>query len=307
MLDQIAAADLSDGRDRAEMRGDYGLARTLYESALLLAETANFGATGVDLATLSRVYTYLSVLTLKQGEVDRAIDLIEKAMDCDRRRGDVISPLYDLMNLASAYRKAGRTTEAYQAALNGLHLAERLKHSYLIAGLAATVGEACCDLGRFTEAEQYAMQSLQQEEEYFRSSALVILGLVRQASGQTATAVKLLHEAIVSAQNLDDKYSEAYGWRILGQVYQADQQPLPMGEAYQTAALLYTQLGLPQEVAAIERRIWRTFLSMQDKGLPPIKLHISITINRCLKRFAVIDDKLPQWSKSSQALSGSKQ
>ncbi|MEZ4733652.1 MAG: hypothetical protein R3E79_41675 [Caldilineaceae bacterium] len=239
----------------AEMRGDYGLARTLYESALMLAETANFGATGVDLATLSRVYTYLSVLTLKQGEVDRAIDLIEKAMDCDRRRGDVISPLYDLMNLASAYREAGRTTEAYQEALNGLHLAERLKHSYLIAGLAATVGEACCDLGRFTEAEQYAMQSLQQEEEYFRSSALVILGLVRQASGQTATAVKLLHEAIVSAQNLDDKYSEAYGWRILGQVYQADQQPLPMGEAYQTAALLYTQLGLPQEVAAIERRL----------------------------------------------------
>jgi len=239
----------------AEMRGDYILARTLYESALMLAETANFGATGVDLATLSRVYTYLSVLTLKQGEVDRAIDLIEKATDCDRRRGDMISPLYDLMNLASAYRQAGRTAEAYQEALNGLHLAERLKHSYLIAGLAATVGEACCDLGRFAEAEQYAMQSLHQEEEYFRSAALVILGLVQQASGQAATAVKLLHEAIVSAQNLDDKYSEAYGWRLLGQIYQAEQQSMLMQEAYQTAALLYTQLGLQQEVAAIERRL----------------------------------------------------
>lgn len=239
----------------AEMRGNYGLARTMYESALALAEAADFGPAGVDLATLSRVYTYLSVLMLKQGEVNRAIDLIEKAMDCDRRRGDVISPLYDLMNLASAYRQAGRTTEAYQAALNGLHLAERLKHSYLIAGLAATVGEACCDLGCFGEAEQYAMQALQQEEEYFRSSALVILGLVRQASGQAATAVKLFHEAIVSAQNLDDKYSEAYGWRILGQVYQADQQFVPMKEAYRTAALLYAQLGLPQEVAVIETRM----------------------------------------------------
>lgn len=246
----------------AEMRGDYALARTLYESALTLAETADFGPTGVDLATLSRVYTYLSVLTLKQGEVDRAIDLIEKAMACDRQRGDVISPLYDLMNLASAHRQAGRYSEAYQQALTGLHLAERMKHSYLIAGLAATVGEACCDLGRFAEAEQYAMQALHEEEEFFRSSALVILGLVRQANGQAASAIHLLQEAIASAQHLDDKYSEAYSWRILGQIYQAEQQTAPMQEAYQTATLLYAQLGLLQEVAAIEQLMTCTSASV---------------------------------------------
>lgn len=117
------------------------------------------------------------------------------------------------------------------------------------------MGEVCCDLGRFTEAEQYAMQALQQEEEYFRSSALVILGLVRQANGQAATALKLLHEAIASAQNLDGKYSEAYGWRILGQIYQAAQQSLLVQAAYQTAALLYTQLGLLKEVATLEKRL----------------------------------------------------
>ncbi|MFN8487816.1 MAG: tetratricopeptide repeat protein [Caldilineaceae bacterium] len=233
-----------------EMSGNYALARQLYESALQLAEQ-----TQSDPTTLSRVYTYLSALTLKQGEIDTAILLAEKAMDCDRRRGDVISPLYDLMNVAYAHILAGRYAEAYKQASQGLYMAEKMQHSYLISGLAATVGEACFYLNRFAEAEQYAHQALNAEEEFFRAAALTLLGLVRQAQGQAQAAVKLIEEALASAQSLEDKYTEAYAWRALGRVQQANAQTEAAQHAYTQARQLYHQLGLQKECTDLDKML----------------------------------------------------
>jgi tetratricopeptide (TPR) repeat protein len=242
-----------------EMAGNYALARQLYESARQLAADS-----GNDLVTLSRIYTYTSSLLLKQGEYEAAVTLIKKAIECDRKRGDSVGPLYDIMNLAYVYTLAGRYDEAYQHALNGLHMAEKMNHSYLIAGLAAGVGEACYYLQRLEDAEFYALQSLNEEEEFFRSWALVLLGMVRHKQGRSADGINLAQQGVTAAQQIDDKYVEAYAKRVLADIYRDTAQDQQAITAYHSALQIYTALKLDRESKPVQEALAMLGVSVNE-------------------------------------------
>ena len=234
--------------------GDIELMAGRYARALehLLSAKAHAEQSGGDLLTLSRIYSFLGHLYLRLGEFDSAIFYIDQAIDCDRKRGDEVGPLYDLLNRANVHMLAGRFEQSYADAQAGLEAAERLKDSYLIAGLAAGAAEACYGLQQWQRAEEYASYSLSQEEEFFRASALVIVGMVRQKQGRHADGVTLLTAALENAKQIEDRYTEAYVWRSLGTVHRDAGMLEPARMAFEQAYQIYQDLNLPKDAGRVQ-------------------------------------------------------
>ncbi len=241
-----AEAEIRHGRVE-ERAGDYSIAEERFVAACHLVEQVEN-----EFGVASRAYSHLGKLRLKQNKIDSGIELLEKSIKFDQQRGDVVSPLYDRINLSYAFTIHGRFTEALQQAQDGLQFAEKMKVAYLIAGLAAAAGEACFGLDRLDESEHYVLQSLQQEEEFFRSWAFTIFGMVRGKQGSIEEASRHFHAAIQAAQEIEDKYGEAYAWRKLGDVHAAADQRQAAQDAYQHALELYRKLGLNKEINELE-------------------------------------------------------
>ncbi len=224
------------------MAGHYAVALEYFLSAKAHAEQS-----GSDLLTLSRIYSFLGNLYLRLSDFDNALLYIDRAIECDRKRGDEAGPLYDLLNRANVHLLTGRYEQSYADAKSGLEVAERLKNSYLVAGLAAGVAEAAYSLKQLQQAEYYAGYSLQQEEEFFRAPALVILGMVRQREGSYRDGVKLLTAALENTKQIEDRYTEAYVWLNTGMMHRDEGLVEPARAAFEQAYQIYRDLNLPKD------------------------------------------------------------
>jgi len=233
----------------AELAGDFVTAHHHYQSALTFAHSL-----GEDLHVLSMVYAYLSKLFLKQHDLPAAVEAMERATSYATQRGDTVSPLYTVMNLAYAYCQMGEFEKARQLATDSLATALAMRHSYLIAGLAAAQSHAYYYLGLWGEAEASAQQSLQEEEEFFRAWALSILGLVYAATNRYAAGVNLLQNAVEQAGE-GNPYDAAFALKCLAEVHQRAGQKGLAVEAYQKAAFLYERMQLVSEGEEIRQQL----------------------------------------------------
>ncbi len=237
--------------------GDLDVAAGRFESALvsLNAAAAALDAVGDDLRTRSRVCTYLSTCYGRLGQFALALQAIERAIDCDLRRGDTVAPLYSRLNRAWLLKEMGRAAESEAEARGALAAAEQLRDPYLIAGLAAGVAEACWAQGKLDETERYALYSLQQEEEFFRAPACIQLALVRLAQGRRGEADALLQAALANSREIGDRATEATVWRDWGRALLHAPPDAESTSAAQAAlaqaGALFAELGLAHEVAAI--------------------------------------------------------
>jgi len=198
----------------AEMKGELAAARARYTTALGIANQI-----GDDPGLLAIGYSHMGKLLLKTGELDDAVTMIEHALTLSAQRGDMVGPLYDRINLSYALTVQHRYDDALAIAVNGLAVAERMRHAYLIAGLAAAAGDAACRHQMLDDAEYYATRSLLQEEEFFRAWALTVLGTVQTARSQHSEAAKTLLAAAEIANAQEDPYGEAYALHALGSAY----------------------------------------------------------------------------------------
>ena len=135
--------------------------------------------------------------------------MAEAVTEFARAAGDVSAPLYHLINLTACHIQAGRYDDALAAARDGLGLAESLRHAYLIAGLSSNAGEACCKMGRWDEAERYAMMALRQEEAAMQPYAAMVLGMVERGRGRPERAASAFRSALQAAQDSQDAFAEA--------------------------------------------------------------------------------------------------
>ena len=230
--------------------GDLEAMAGRYESALHMLHAAESALDqyGDDLATRSRVCTYLSTVYTRLGNHQRALDYLDRAIDCDHRRGDAVGPLYSRLNRAWVLKELGRLPESEEEARDALRAAERLQNGYLIAGLAAGVGEACLALGRLDQAEHFSLYSFQQEEIFFRAPACIVLAWVRTHQGRQSEAEQLFGAAIEHAQQIDDRATEAYAWRERGRAALHAGDAGGASRAMARAVQLYTEMGLAHEV-----------------------------------------------------------
>ena len=202
-----------------------------------------------ELATRSRIYSYLGALHGRLGATEQALAFIEQATACDRQRGDAVGPLYDTLNRAAVLHGAGRNEESRQVALQGLAAAEGAHNSYLIAGLSAGVAEACAGLARWEEAEFYALASLEQEEEFFRAPALGVLALARSMAQRHADAQRMIDAALENARQIEDRYMEACTLRCQAAILRRAGDTAQADRAQEAAIAIFRALELDHEAA----------------------------------------------------------
>lgn len=230
----------------AKLEGDLAVARNHYAIALALAQELN------DLDALAMVHAHLGQMELAEGDSLAAVASMEKAILYARQRGNMVSPLYNMINLSYTYVTLGQFTKAQEIALDGLTQALGMKQSYLIAGFAAAHAHASYELGLYDEAEKSVYQSIQQEEEFFRAWALAVLGLIYAATDRHQRAIESLHQAIEQAADIN-LHDVAFAQKSLGDVYQRAGMRQNAVLAYQKTAELYRTMNLSSELAEINR------------------------------------------------------
>jgi tetratricopeptide (TPR) repeat protein len=233
-----------------ELRGDLASARLRYAHALEIAEEAE---NNTELLAIG--YSHMGKLLLKIGDLDAAVVMIQQALTLSEQRGDVLWPLYDRINLSYALTMQGSHTDALTMATDGLVVAERMRHGYLIAGLSAAAADAACHQQDMETAELFATRSLLQEEEFFRPWALTVLGLAYAGRNRNDQALTTLATAVEAAKLQEDVYGEAYALEALGKVYWQSNQKSKGQARLDQAYQLYHEHGFSFEAKRLHDEI----------------------------------------------------
>ncbi len=221
-----------------EESGKFERAESHYEAALVLSEAIDAPV------SLIRIHSDLGRLQFKRGNADLAIKHLQHAIEMDEARDSPAEMAIDRLNLSGAYIAAQNYELALEQARMGLAMAEAAGDAYAIAGLASNAGEACYYLGRLDDAEQFALQSLRQEEYQPRPYALTVLGSVRRDQANWHEAESLLNEAIKISQANQDPFAEASAWRALGLAYEKQGEKESAAAALAESQRLTTAMGL---------------------------------------------------------------
>ncbi|MFZ4661935.1 MAG: hypothetical protein ACOYNY_33300 [Caldilineaceae bacterium] len=106
-------------------------------------------------------------------------------------------------------------------------------------------------LGDLPAATVCVQAVLTQEEIGLFPDAYRTLAEFQLQSGQLESARLLITDAISYAQQNQDRYLEAYAWRVAARIHQADQNQVAAQQAAPRAREMFTNLHLDHEVAKI--------------------------------------------------------
>ena len=229
------------------------------EEGLRIAETVNFPF------SLIEACNGVSVVYLRQGDVHRAIPVLERAMSlCQDWHISLFVPQLATA-LGLAYALEGRVAA-------GLTLVEHEVEQMVARGIVrslvfavACLSEACLLAGRVEDAYQRAAQALelacQYQQRGHQAWALWLLGesTARQASPEVELAAGHYRQALALAEELGMRPLQAHCHRGLGILYSQGGQREQARAAISAALALYRDMDmtfwLPQAEAALARML----------------------------------------------------
>jgi tetratricopeptide (TPR) repeat protein len=229
------------------------------EEGLQIAETANSPFTQIE-----NCYG-VSVVYLRQGDVQRAIPVLERAMGlCQDWHLPLFVPRLTAA-LGLAYALDGRIAVGLALVEHGMEQAVAAGRPWDLAPVVAHLSEAYLLGGRLEEARQCAAQALDHARQYqqrgTQARALWLLGesTARQASPAVEPATGYYRQALVLAEALSMRPLQAHCHHGLGTLYARQGQSNQARTALSTAIELYRAMGmtfwLPQaEVALAQAR-----------------------------------------------------
>ncbi|MEM7113020.1 MAG: hypothetical protein AAF614_11350 [Chloroflexota bacterium] len=230
-----------------EELGHYDVAGAAYERALDFAQQAGYKQ-GV-----AQTHHELARLFGRQANLDMGVEHAEKAIGYYEQVGDRLSGKKVRNALAAMYVQAGKHAEAAETAVKSFTFFKAAQLPFWTAVTAANLAESHYELGNLDQAEQYAREVIQTEEQHPLPYGLYTLGLIwrqRQAFEQAETHLR--HSQKIASQN-GDVYMEAYALRTLGELYLAHESRQAEAETTLRQALRqFEQLGIAQEVEATE-------------------------------------------------------
>jgi tetratricopeptide (TPR) repeat protein len=219
----------------------------LAEEGLRIAETVNH-----PFSLIVTCYG-ISVVYLRQGDVHRAIPMLERGMSlCQDWHIPLFVPRQTAV-LGLAYALEGRVAAGLALVEHGVAQAVATGIPWGLALVVACLSEAYLLAGRLDEARQRAAQAVDLARQYQQRGtqawALWLLGesTARQASAGVEPATGHYRQALALAEELGMRPLQAHCHRSLGMLYaQTDQ-------AEQARAELSTALGMYQ---AMEMTFW---------------------------------------------------
>jgi class 3 adenylate cyclase/tetratricopeptide (TPR) repeat protein len=242
--------------DHAEL-GRFAEGRTLGEEGLWIAEAV------VDPRSLMFAHWGLGRLFVIQGDPDRGLLLLERAMRICREAN--LSFYFAMVagSLAAAYTLGGRVADAvplFTQALEQTMVTGRILSQTL---LYLSLGGAHLLAGRREEAQTCAERSLtlahERQQRGYRAYVLRLLGDIaaRREPPERESAEAHYQQAIVLAKELGTRPLQAHCHRGLGTLYATAGQPEQACVELSTAIALYRDMGmtfwLPQAEAVLAR------------------------------------------------------
>jgi tetratricopeptide (TPR) repeat protein len=227
----------------------------LAEEGLRLAETVNYPF------TMSEACYGVSVVSLRQGNVQRAIPMLERAVELCQ---DWHIPLFvpeQTAALGLAYAQAGCGATGLALVEQGVEQAFAGNNPRSLAFVVAYLSEAYLLAGRLEDACQRAAQACDLARQYQQrgthARALWLLGesTARQASPEVGPAIGHYRQALALGEELGMRPLQAHCHRGLGTLYAKIGQQEPARMALSTAIEMYRAMAmtfwLPETEAAL--------------------------------------------------------
>ena len=201
------------------------------------------------------------MVSLRQGDVQRAIPVLERAMGlCQDWHIPLLLPR-QAAALGLAYVLEGRVAAGLALVEQGVEQAVAMGRPKSLVLPVARLSEASLLAGRLEEARQRAAQALDLARQYqqrgHQAWALWLLGesTARQASPEVEPAASHYHQTLTLAEELGMRPLQAHCHRGLGMLYAATDQREQAQAALSTAIAMYQSMGmtlwLPQTEAAL--------------------------------------------------------
>jgi tetratricopeptide (TPR) repeat protein len=193
---------------------------------------------------------WASMVYLRQGDVQRALPVLERAMGlCQDWPIPLLWPIV-AANLGIAYALDGRVAAGLALVEQGVEQAVARGRVRPLAFLVARLSEAYLLAGCLDEARQRAAQALDLARQYqqrgHQAWALWLLGesTARQASPEVEPAVSHYREALALAEALGMRPLQAHCHRGLGMLYAATGQQAQARAALSTAIEMYQAMEM---------------------------------------------------------------
>ncbi len=227
--------------------GNYSTAHAHHEKALNLAEDLG------DRQAVARAQYYTGNAATRQQDFPTAFTYFDLAIQNYIAVGNRTQEMYVRSNMAACHILAEEYHSAIEQAQQAFIFYKRSNAPYWIALNTSNLAEAHFELGNFTDAEDYAFKTIQQEETDTFAYGLWILGRVRHAQGNPDAAKELLTQAIQIAEKNEDRWQVAYSRRTLGEVYAAAGDFDAAQRELSAALALFRQMEIAAEAEKTER------------------------------------------------------
>ncbi len=232
-----------------EQSGNLIAARTHYESALAIAQEADY------LVGIAKTYHNLGNVSCRQLEIEQALDYYNQAMISHRRFGNQVGIEVARSGLVTTFMQAARYRESIQPGRQALTFFQAMGDSFWIALNASNLAEASVELEELDEAETYAQMVLEQEQAHSHPYALFTLGRVRQQQQRLEEAQLYLSQARKVAEMNGDRYLLAYVWEALGKIYQKVGNLSAAQDAYNQSHTEFQNLKIANKVEELVQSI----------------------------------------------------
>jgi tetratricopeptide (TPR) repeat protein len=231
------------------------------EGLAMAAEGLRIAATVNDPVSLINACYGVSVVSLRQGDVQRAIPVLERAMGlCQDWHIPLLLPS-QAAALGLAYVLEGRVAVGLALVEQGVEQAVAMGRPKSLVLPVARLSEASLLAGRLEEARQRAAQALDLARQYqqrgHQAWALWLLGesTARQASPEVEPAASHYRQTLTLAEELGMRPLQAHCHHGLGMLYATGGQPEQARAELSMAIEMYRDMEmtfwLPETEAAL--------------------------------------------------------
>jgi tetratricopeptide (TPR) repeat protein len=203
----------------------------------------------------------ISMVHLRQGDVLRAIPVLEQAMELSRDWHILIFSPRLAASLGLAYVLAGRLAAGLALVEHGVEQEMTIGRPRALALVVAWLGEAYLLAGRLEDARQRAVQAVDLARQYTQRGtqawSLWLLGesMACQAYPDLESAAGYYHQALAMAEELGMRPLQAHCYLGLGTLYARQGQTEQAQAALSSAIERYRAMGmtfwLPQAETAL--------------------------------------------------------
>ncbi|MEM8862410.1 MAG: tetratricopeptide repeat protein [Chloroflexota bacterium] len=158
-------------------------------------------------------------------------------------------------NISYTYLSKRKYAEALQPGETALNYYQSIGQQYGLSIVEANLAEITFYLGRYAESRHYAESGLKRVEPWVRPYCLYVLGHLSRVEADFEAAEKYCHDAIQSAQEIEDPWAEAPARNGLGEVYRDAGRPEDALEAFQSALDIWKRIDIQHEVEHTEQLI----------------------------------------------------